>query len=204
MGISIAAMIIALAQAVQLYFTTGQPIRLCDSVVFGGLPGQGRRIWQMSQFRFRVMYRVPQIGLPPDLWPSSAAQSFAKVHFSLPRLIEPGPSWVAGEATEIDLLAPDTESEKEVSTRFEVPFRLKRSSSSSYGTGEVGMASWAAFCQTVYHSFHASIGHSFVEGDADRCPSDIPIVPMQMSLRDAVVMGLMVGMGWDGLHCCLL
>ncbi|EMR61325.1 hypothetical protein UCREL1_11761 [Eutypa lata UCREL1] len=67
LGISIAAMIIALAHAVQQYFTTGQLIRLRDSVVFGGLTGQGRRIWQMSQFRFRVMYRVPQIGLPLDL-----------------------------------------------------------------------------------------------------------------------------------------
>lgn len=45
LGISIAAMFIALAQAVQQYFITGQLIRLCDSVVFGGLPGQGRRIW---------------------------------------------------------------------------------------------------------------------------------------------------------------
>ncbi|KAL8654878.1 MAG: hypothetical protein Q9210_001230 [Variospora velana] len=33
-----------------------------------------------------------------------------------------------------------------------------------------------------------------VEGDADRCPSDLPVVPMQLSMRDIVVMATMAGM----------
>ncbi|KAL9055234.1 MAG: hypothetical protein Q9206_003219 [Seirophora lacunosa] len=33
-----------------------------------------------------------------------------------------------------------------------------------------------------------------VEGDADRCPSDLPVVPMQLSLRDIVAMATMAGM----------
>ncbi|KAH7325827.1 hypothetical protein B0I35DRAFT_474561 [Stachybotrys elegans] len=85
LGISTAAFFIALAQALQQYFITGQLIRLCDSVVFGWLPGQGRRIWRMSQFRFRVVYQIPQIGLDPALWPSTAAKSFVRVDNPLPR-----------------------------------------------------------------------------------------------------------------------
>ncbi|KAK3682818.1 hypothetical protein B0T22DRAFT_295024 [Podospora appendiculata] len=63
------ALVVALAQALQQYFITGQLIRLCDSVVFGPLPGQGHRIWQPTQFRFRVIYSLPQINLQADLWP---------------------------------------------------------------------------------------------------------------------------------------
>ncbi len=188
LGISIAAMIIALAQAVQQYLITGQLIRLCDSVVFGGLPGQGRRIWQASQFRFRVVYKVPQIGLSPQLWPSSAAQSFADVDRPLPDLTGAG---CYGSWTE-KISVSDVKSEKTDVFPSWIPAWFKKSSSQI--SGEVGTASWAAFCLTVYDSCYNSIGYSFVQGDADRCPSDIPTVPMQISLRDAIVMGLMVGM----------
>ncbi|KAK7749186.1 hypothetical protein SLS62_008367 [Diatrype stigma] len=182
LGIAVAAMFIALAQALQQYFITGQLIRLCDSVVFGGLPGQGRRIWKMSQFRFRVMYRVPQIGLPPDLWPSSAAQSFSEMRMALPEHVGGLPDPSANCET------------GRLMAGFRNLSRLIKKSSGPREAGEVGIASWAAFCKTVYFSCHASIRYSFVEGDADRCPTDIPTVPMQMSLRDAIVMGLMVGM----------
>ncbi|KAJ4156321.1 hypothetical protein NW754_007945 [Fusarium falciforme] len=66
------ALLVAVAQALQQYLITGQLIRLCDSVVFGPLPGQGRRIWQLSQFRFRVVYSIPQISLQADLWPEQS------------------------------------------------------------------------------------------------------------------------------------
>ncbi|KAL9620318.1 MAG: hypothetical protein Q9160_005117 [Pyrenula sp. 1 TL-2023] len=42
--VAILAMTVALAQAIQQYFVTGQLIRMCDSVVYGKMPGQGRRI----------------------------------------------------------------------------------------------------------------------------------------------------------------
>ncbi|PQE28639.1 hypothetical protein CJF30_00010936 [Rutstroemia sp. NJR-2017a BBW] len=61
------AFLVALAQ----YFVTGQLIRLCDSVVFGPLPGQGHRKWEWAQFRFRVLYTIPQISLDAKLWPDS-------------------------------------------------------------------------------------------------------------------------------------
>lgn len=44
------ALPVAYAQALQQYLVTGQLIRLCDSAVFGPLPGQGHRVWQPSQF----------------------------------------------------------------------------------------------------------------------------------------------------------
>lgn len=66
------ALLVAVAQALQQYLITGQLIRLCDSVVFGPLPGQGRRIWQLSQFRFRVVYSIPQISLQANLWPNQS------------------------------------------------------------------------------------------------------------------------------------
>ncbi|KAL9082625.1 MAG: hypothetical protein Q9159_006282 [Coniocarpon cinnabarinum] len=61
------AMIIAIGQMSQQYASSGQLIRLCDSVVYGGpsgLPGKGRRVWSWSQFRFRVLYEVPSFRLP--------------------------------------------------------------------------------------------------------------------------------------------
>lgn len=50
--VALFALLVAAAQALQQYLITGQLIRLCDSVVFGPLPGQGYRVWQFSQFRF--------------------------------------------------------------------------------------------------------------------------------------------------------
>ncbi|KAL9059113.1 MAG: hypothetical protein Q9162_001331 [Coniocarpon cinnabarinum] len=61
------AMLIAIGQMCQQYASSGQLIRLCDSVVYGGpsgLPGKGRRVWSWSQFRFRVLYEVPSFRLP--------------------------------------------------------------------------------------------------------------------------------------------
>jgi hypothetical protein len=38
--VSCFALLVTIAQAVQQYLVTGQLIRLCDSVVYGPLPGQ--------------------------------------------------------------------------------------------------------------------------------------------------------------------
>lgn len=72
--VSVLAMTIATAQVLQQYLNTGQLIRICDSVVYGKMPGQGRRVWQYSQFRFRVVYSVPQVCLRPSLWKASLPQ----------------------------------------------------------------------------------------------------------------------------------
>ena len=57
-----------------------------------------------------------------------------------------------------------------------------------------GEASWASFARIVQHSCDSSLRFTIVEGDADRCPSDLSVVPMQVSLRDIIVMGIMAGM----------
>lgn len=57
-----------------------------------------------------------------------------------------------------------------------------------------GEASWASFARIVQHSCDSSLRFDIVEGDADRCPSDLSVVPMQVSLRDIIVMGIMAGM----------
>ena len=75
------AMLIALGQVSQQYASSGQLIRLCDSVVYGGrsgLPGKGRRVWSWSQFRFRVLYEVPIFRLPrgkSDPWDVASLSS---------------------------------------------------------------------------------------------------------------------------------
>ncbi|KAF5648558.1 hypothetical protein F52700_874 [Fusarium sp. NRRL 52700] len=86
--VALFALIVAAAQALQQYLITGQLIRLCDSVVFGPLPGQGYRVWQFSQFRFRVLYSIPQINLEADLWPKESPhiKSYAVGKEMLPNL----------------------------------------------------------------------------------------------------------------------
>lgn len=37
-----------------------------------------------------------------------------------------------------------------------------------------------------------------VKSDADRCPADLPTVPMQVSMRDIAVMALAAGMECTG------
>lgn len=70
--IALLALAVALAQVFQQYFITGQLIRICDSVVYGPMPGQGRRIWEAAQFRFRVVYSIPHISLPAKIFPRVA------------------------------------------------------------------------------------------------------------------------------------
>lgn len=87
LAVALLALLVASAQAIQQYFISGQLIRLCDSVVYNQMPGQGHRIWQFSQFRFRVVYSIPQVRLVPELWRSTAT----RVH-SLPLDAAPLPA----------------------------------------------------------------------------------------------------------------
>jgi hypothetical protein len=194
LAIAIVAMLIAMAQALQQYFITGQLIRLCDSVVFGGLPGQGERVWQAAQFRFRVVYKIPQFGLSPELWPSSALPSFAKADGSLLTLTK--------DLRRINSSKVDSQrwtSGRLPMTLQDLPHRKSsrsapEKSTSEVAAGHVGEASWASFVRVVSPSCHASMLFCFAYGDADRCPADLPSVPMQVSLRDIVVIALSIGM----------
>ncbi|KAL8826195.1 MAG: hypothetical protein Q9191_003954 [Dirinaria sp. TL-2023a] len=93
LAVAFVALLVAFAQAVQQYLVSGQLIRICDSVVYGKMPGQGHRVWQ-----------------------------------------------------------------------------------------------------TVQNASGDSLRYEMVEGDADRCPTDLPVVPMQLSMKDVVALALMAGM----------
>ncbi|KAI4269145.1 MAG: hypothetical protein L6R38_007575 [Xanthoria sp. 2 TBL-2021] len=156
--VAFVAFLVASAQAIQQYFVSGQLIRLCDSVVYNQMPGQGHRIWQFSQFRFRVVYSIPQIHLLPDLW--------------------------LDISTHVRPLPPDA---------APLP-NLKVQKSNPTSAALAGEASWVSFVRAVQHSAGRSIRYVMVDGDADRCPSDLPVVPMQLSMRDIAVMALSAGM----------
>lgn len=53
--VAVIAFIIALVQVIQQYLVTSQLIRICDTIVYGKMLGQGHRMWEFSQFRFRVV-----------------------------------------------------------------------------------------------------------------------------------------------------
>ena len=152
------AFLVTFAQALQQYLVSGQLIRICDSVVYGKLPGQGHRIWQFSQFRFRVVYSIPQISLSPNIWIG-----------------------ISSKARAVDITSPSLPS-------------LKLSESETNGPSIAGEASWVSFTRTIQHACGHSLRYKMVQGDADRCPSDLPVVPMQLSMRDVVVVAIMAGM----------
>ncbi|KAL8912490.1 MAG: hypothetical protein Q9171_002503 [Xanthocarpia ochracea] len=158
LAVAFVALLAASAQAIQQYLVSGQLIRLCDSVVYNQMPGQGRRIWQFSQFRFRVVYSIPQVHLLPDLWLRISSH------------VRPLPPDAAP--------LPD----------------LKVHGPNSTSAALAGEASWVSFVRAAQHSAGRSLRYVMVEGDADRCPSDLPVVPMQLSMRDVVAMALMAGM----------
>ncbi|KAI0098151.1 hypothetical protein GGR51DRAFT_538882 [Nemania sp. FL0031] len=279
--VAIIALFVAIAQATQQYLITGQLIRLCDSVVYGPMPGQGRRVWQFSQFRFRVIYSVPQISLATHLWPSGGLhmKSHAIGELDLPTLadadrqdeaisdydsgsvvlligsrfrvwrrvlgwfgrggnrqqsgsddsddlsgressIVPAKKWFelpismpAGLRRRRPSPNPSSTSGSYQSSvadgnkvRLYGPFgrkrNVKRASSSTdsarsvsrLASSPVGEASWVSFCRAIEITCKYSVRIDLVEYDADRCPSDLITVPMQVSMRDVVVMALMAGM----------
>ncbi|RJE25810.1 hypothetical protein PHISCL_01856 [Aspergillus sclerotialis] len=164
--VAILAMFVAMVQALQQYYVTGHLIRLCDSVVFGKMPGRGKRVWEMSQLRFRIVYSMPQVSLHAHLWPDIA-----------PHI----PSYAKGTEPLPDLRMVDRED-------------AAHSKERSYLTAVPGEASWVSFCRAVQNSCGRSMVLELIQGDADRCPSDLPNVPMPMSMRDIAAMALMAGM----------
>ncbi|KAI0200208.1 hypothetical protein F4808DRAFT_171989 [Astrocystis sublimbata] len=290
--VAIIALFVAFAQATQQYLITGQLIRLCDSVVYGPMPGQGRRVWQFSQFRFRVIYSIPQISLETYLWPSGSAHMKSHAigehalppladtnekdttsldRFSLPVALYEGElskkpnkrgffNWFrrkneqqsesnhsssssehtraiipARKRFKISIPIPavlrrrrrsvgsSVESSSYTSSSYTSnritrdPSRMYRrgqsdeviiiprdstDSGSSYSpplessrkTSHIGEASWVSFCRAIETTCRHSVRIDFVEYDADRCPSDLISVPMQVSMRDIVIMALMAGM----------
>lgn len=204
------AFLVASAQVLQQYFITGQLIRLCDSVVYGPLPGQGRRVWQFSQFRFRVLYSIPNISLDTELWPSVSphVKSYATGQHSFPSLTGHGVDHVDEKSIYssgsvhgfTDTAAPSQRASHRSWTRPKFNFwnngegdSTSRSSLKGHDVGP-GEASWVSFCRATELHCGQSMRIDFSVHDADRCPIDLPTAPMQVSMRDIVVMGLMAGM----------
>ena len=158
LAVAFVALIVAFAQALQQYVVSGQLIRICDSVVYGKLPGQGHRVWQFSQFRFRVVYSIPQISLSPSLW--------------------------LGISSHIQVSDPNSRALPD----------LKVSASGTNQSTIAGEASWVSFTRAIQHSCGQSLRYRMVEGDADRCPADLPVAPMQLSMRDVIVAAITAGM----------
>jgi len=200
--VALAAFIIAFAQVLQQYFSTGQGIRMCDSVVFGDMPGKGRRLWELSQFRFRVVYSIPQIGLPPHMWPPNWPTTFKKGRHMLPNL-----SGIVEDSRDFghdfhdkdgDPNAPH-DNKKFARGRRRYPksldeLRRGKVDKPSRSRPLIGEASWASFCRIMHYSCRGCARYDFVENDIDRCPSDLPTVPMQLSARDVIIVGLTIGM----------
>ncbi|KAF1815781.1 hypothetical protein P152DRAFT_446800 [Eremomyces bilateralis CBS 781.70] len=189
------AFFIALAQVLQQYFQTGHSIRLCDSVVYGPLPGKGKRVWQRDQWRFRVIYSIPQICLDPSIWPSEA------------------PSYAVGEH-KLELIAENTKEEKQPDpleledSLVAIPVRHewfsttssrsltvpKASATPALKDMNAGEASWASFIRATESGCGDSVRYDVVTADADRVPSDLNTVPMLVSMREIIIMGLMAEM----------
>ena len=140
------------------------------------MPGQGRRVWQFSQFRFRIVYSIPQINLPSHLWSSiSERPSFdAKSSLTLPELSSP----IAGHKNRFYQL---TAGHYDISKQ-----ELYRNN--------CGEASWVSFSRVIQHSSGKSLHYEMIEGDTDRCPTDLPVVSMQLSMRDVITVAIMAGM----------
>lgn len=174
--VAFVALMVTGAQAIQQYLVSGQLIRICDSVVYGKMPGQGRRIWEFSQFRFRVVYSIPQIRLRLDLWSDIPSQTLSDEE---------------GDLTLPDLQTSIVLKEHGPKQVIKKQFDKQMGRTRDHICGE---ASWVSFCRAIQHSSGKSLRYEMIEGDADRCPTDLPVVPMQLSMRDVITVAMMAGM----------
>ncbi|KAL9035483.1 MAG: hypothetical protein Q9180_004839, partial [Flavoplaca navasiana] len=241
--------------------------RLCDSVVYGPLPGRGRRVWQSGQFRFRVIYTLPQLRLEKGLWGKngddnvdlhelSYIEEWSDRMNSRPSLIQRIfrqnsntflKAWHYNSRTfsfliqglkgilhhvvqttgaqNISARCPSLSSRRFFSKYHPFISSLRKFFNCTNGgfeesslregreiyvtvdltsdseidifepTGkQSGAASWASFTWIMQRTCNASLRFEIAEGDADLCPSDLPNVPMQVSLRDIAILGLQIGM----------
>ena len=143
------AMIIAVGQVAQQYASSGQLIRLCDSVVYGGkfgLPGKGRRVWTWTQFRFRVLYEIPVFGLP----------------------VTKGPLWKTQPITSASLNRNGEETYVTLSQNSDIVKHNQEYWAALSSTHQVGEASWASFCRKVKDPCTDRVLITLRSGDADR------------------------------------
>jgi len=157
LAVAFVAFLVMFAQANQNTWYQVNLIRICDSVVYGKMPGQGHRVWEYSQFRFCIVYSTTRISLLRDVWDmSSLVEAHSEQGHQLPSL------------------------------------GLSKSKASR--SSIAGEASWVSFTRTIQYASGMSLRYEMVEGDADRCPTDLPVVPMQLSMRDVIALAIRAGM----------
>lgn len=165
------AVVVALAQATQQYVVTAQNMRKCERSVWGPMPGYaGRRVWVWHQLRFRIVFDMPNIFLPTEYWetPGNARQF--------------PPHRVTTLPAPFDRFSPTKGSEGDLEGGDNAVFQNHSE------------ACWVAFGRQLSRVCPAAVRVGLMVGDVDRLPADLPVVPMQVSLRDVVALGLTTGM----------
>lgn len=206
--IALLALFVTSAQAVQQYAATAHLMRKCDSIVVGPMPGGARRVWSMRQFRFRVLYTIPQISIPAHLWPSRGQHvpSSSRATVVLPSIQSSTrltSAWVVSpaglltkhgnEASSHGGLKWATSFMKLLVSQVRAIRATRRETRRAYKYSP-GEASWVTFFRQAQRTAGKFLVYEMLEGDADRCPSDLPVMPMQVSLRDIIVLGLVSDM----------
>jgi hypothetical protein len=179
---AVLALLVALAQAIQQYVATAQSMRKCEASVWGPMPGHpGRRVWVWRQLRFRVVFDMPNIFIPTEYWNKAGnPREFAADRVTtLPTPFDQPPSASAGKSR--------IKGKREAAAAAADP----EGTAPSLYYSEAG---WVSFSRHVSYVCSASVRVGLTRGDVDRLPSDLTVVPMQISLRDAIAMGLMIGM----------
>ncbi|KAI0874973.1 hypothetical protein GGS24DRAFT_489656 [Hypoxylon argillaceum] len=176
------ALLVALAQAIQQYVATAQSMRKCEASVWGPMPGHpGRRVWVWQQLRFRVVFDMPNIFIPTEYWHEQGnPREFAADRITvLPAPFDRPPSSPIGKSSKLW--------KREAAATVADP----------EGTALVlhySEAGWVSFSRHISCVCPVSVRLGLTRGDVDRLPSDLTVVPMQVSLRDAIALGLMIGM----------
>jgi hypothetical protein len=179
LAVALIALLVAFAQVAQQYVSTAQLMRKCDSIVFGSLPGGGKRIWVGRQLRFKVVYSMPQISIDARLWALNPVQPAGYLDDGIV---------TKDVLPELDAQPKSTLSSRKLGGKRQKPDDVETPRNDSVE------APWASFCRTCQPSCGHSLHFQMVKGDADRCPDDLPVIPMQVSFRDVIVMALRSGM----------
>lgn len=171
-AVAVVALAVALAQLLQQYIGTAQKKRLCDKLVWGPMPGKtGQLIWVWRQFRFRVVYQVPNIFIEPTKWDTHGYRG--------------------------DVLDSQTVSLPHPFDKTSLKPTIKdhsRRGLDVLDTERCAEACWVSFTRKVCQVCPKDIRAWLTVGDADRLPDDISVVPMKISTRDTIAMGLMIGL----------
>ena len=211
--VAVVALLIAGAQVAQQYVGSGPSLRLCDRYVYGSMPGGGRRVWSWTQFRFRVVYELPQVRLPSAWWKDidsfdfdfddGADEQVLPPFYKFPDDPDSQASSSEQRLTKLSLRRQPTFFIHNVSRSiFGGQFRKRQEENGSADTFNLGdyssEACWFTLARMAQSQCRLRLPYTMILGDADRCPSDLQVVPMLVSTRDIVILCFLLGMSWVG------